>query len=127
MLPIVVELSLARDSALNDNDAEALAATTVPDSPAALADEALLATISDSGERIEGLDTMVHSVTSAQAERAGDDWPGAIVVRVSQSQGPSVRIGADGSRRAVPAQASRDVVLVLVPDPWRVVEVLQAD
>ena len=127
MLPIVVELSLARDSALNDNDAEALAATTVPDSPAALADEALLATISDSGERIEELDTMVHSVTSAQAERAGDDRPGATVVRVSQSQGPSVRIGADGSRRAVPAQASRDVVLVLVPDPWRVVEVLQAD
>ena len=127
MLPIVVELSLARDSALNDNDAEALAATTVPDSPAALADEALLATISDSGERIEELDTMVHSVTSAQAERAGDDRPGATVVRVSQSQGPSVRIGADGSRRAVPAQETRDVVLVLVPGPWRVAEVLQAD
>jgi len=35
--------------------------------------------------------------------------------------------GAGGSRRAVRAQASRDVVLVLVPDPWRVVEVLQAD
>ena len=131
MLPIVVELSLARDSALNDNDAEALAATTVPDSPAALADEALLATISDSGERIEGLDTMVHSVTGArvgqEAQEAAESWPDAAAVRVSQSQAPSVRIGADGSRQAVPAQETRDVVLVLVPGPWRVAEVLQAD
>ena len=131
MLPIVVELSLARDSALNDNDAEALATTTVPDSPAALADEALLATISDSGERIEGLDTMVHSVTGArvgqEAQEAAESWPDAAAVRVSQSQAPSVRIGADGSRRAVPAQETRDVVLVLVPGPWRVAEVLQAD
>ena len=127
MLPVVVELSVTRDAALNEGDAEALASTTAPGSPAALADQALLTALADAGERVEGLDTMVHSVTSAQAERAGDDWPGAIVVRVSQSQGPSVRIGADGSRRAVPAQASRDVVLVLVPDPWRVVEVLQAD
>ena len=131
MLPIVVELSLARDSALNDNDAEALAATTVPDSPAALADEALLAAISDSGERIEGLDTMVHSVTGArvgqEAQEAAESWPDAAAVRVSQSQAPSVRIGADGSRRAVPAQETRDVVLVLVPGPWRVAEVLQAD
>lgn len=127
MLPVVVELSVTRDAALNEGDAEALASTTAPGSPAALADQALLTALADAGERVEGLDTMVHSVTSAQAERAGDDWPGATVVRVSQSQGPSVRIGADGSRRAVPAQASRDVVLVLVPDPWRVVEVLQAD
>ena len=131
MLPIVVELSLARDSALNDNDAEALAATTVPDSPAALADEALLATISDSGERIEELDTMVHSVTGArvgqEAQEVAESWPDATAVRVSQSQAPSVRIGADGSRRAVPAQETRDVVLVLVPGPWRVAEVLQAD
>lgn len=127
MLPVVVELSVTRDAALNEGDAEALASTTTPGSPAALADQALLTALADAGERVEGLDTMVHSVTSAQAERAGDDWPGATVVRVSQSQGPSVRIGADGSRRAVPAQASRDVVLVLVPDPWRVVEVLQAD
>ena len=127
MLPVVVELSVTRDAALNEGDAEALASTTAPGSPAGLADQALLTALADAGERVEGLDTMVHSVTSAQAERAGDDWPGATVVRVSQSQGPSVRIGADGSRRAVPAQASRDVVLVLVPDPWRVVEVLQAD
>ncbi len=127
MLPVVVELSVTRDAALNEGDAEALASTTAPGSPAALADQALLTALADAGERVEGLDTMVHSVTSAQAERAGDDWPGATVVRVSQSQGPSVRIGADGSRRAVPAQASRDIVLVLVPDPWRVVEVLQAD
>ena len=127
MLPVVVELSVTRDAALNEGDAEALASTTAPGSPAALADQVLLTALADAGERVEGLDTMVHSVTSAQAERAGDDWPGATVVRVSQSQGPSVRIGADGSRRAVPAQASRDVVLVLVPDPWRVVEVLQAD
>ena len=127
MLPVVVELSVTRDAALNEGDAEALASTTAPGSPAALADQAPLTALADAGERVEGLDTMVHSVTSAQAERAGDDWPGATVVRVSQSQGPSVRIGADGSRRAVPAQASRDVVLVLVPDPWRVVEVLQAD
>ena len=128
MLPIVVELSLARDSALNDNDAEALATTTVPDSPAALADEALLAAIIDSGEQIEGLSTTVHSATGVPVGReAAESWTGATAVRVSQSQAPSVRIGADGSRRAVPAQETRDVVLVLVPGPWRVAEVLQAD
>lgn len=128
MMPVVVELSLARDSALNEGDAVALASTTVPGSPAALADEALLAAIIDSGEQIEGLSTTVHSVTGVPVGReAAEGWTGATAVRVSQSQAPSVRIAADGSRRDVPAQARREVVLVLVPDPWRVAEVLQAD
>ena len=128
MMPVVVELSLARDSALNEGDAVALASTTVPGSPAALADEALLAAIIDSGEQIEGLSTTVHSVTGVPVGReAAESWTGATAVRVSQSQAPSARIAADGSRREVPAQARREVVLVLVPDPWRVAEVLQAD
>ena len=109
-------------------DAVALASTTVPGSPAALADEALLAAIIDSGEQIEGLSTTVHSATGVPVGReAAESWTGATAVRVSQSQAPSVRIAADGSRREVPAQARREVVLVLVPDPWRVAEVLQAD
>ena len=128
MMPVVVELSLARDTALNEGDAVALASTTVPGSPAALADEALLAAIIDSGEQIEGLSTTVHSATGVPVGReAAESWTGATAVRVSQSQAPSVRIAADGSRREVPAQARREVVLVLVPDPWRVAEVLQAD
>ena len=128
MLPVVVELSLARDTALNEGDAAALASTTVPGSPAALADEALLAAIADSGEQIEGLSTTVHSATGVPVSReTAESWAGATAVRVSQSQAPSVRVGADGSRREVPAQARREVVLVLVPDPWRVAEVLQAD
>ena len=94
----------------------------------ALADEALLAAIIDSGEQIEGLSTTVHSATGVPVGReAAESWTGATAVRVSQSQEPSVRIGADGTRRDVPAQARREVVLVLVPDPWRVAEVLQAD
>ena len=128
MMPVVVELSLARDSALNEGDAAALASTTVPGSPAALADEALLAAIIDSGEQIEGLSTTVHSATGVPvSQETAESWTGATAVRVSQSQEPSVRIGADGTRRDVPAQARREVVLVLVPDPWRVAEVLQAD
>lgn len=126
MLPVVVELSLARDSALNEGDAAALASTTVPGSPAALADEALMAAIIDSGEQIEGLSTTVHSATGVPvSQETAESWTGATAVRVSQSQEPSVRIGADGTRRDVPAQARREVVLVLVPDPWRVAEVLQ--
>ena len=128
MLPVVVQLSQARDTALNEGDAQALMATTVPDSPAALADESLMTALTEAQEHVEGLDTMVSSVTAVQTDqRIEESWPGATAVRVSQFQGPSTRVGADGSKRTVPAQERRDVILVLVPDPWRVAEILQAD
>lgn len=128
MLPVVVQLSQARDTALNEGDAQALMATTVPDSPAALADESLMTALTEAQEHVEGLDTMVSSVTAVQTDqRIEESWPGATAVRVSQFQGPSARVGADGSKRTVPAQERRDVILVLVPDPWRVAEILQAD
>ncbi|WP_218961910.1 hypothetical protein [Actinomyces ruminis] len=47
-------------------------------------------------------------------------------MRIRQSQPPSTRTGADGTVRTVPAQSAREVVLVLVPDPWRVAEVRAA-
>ena len=128
VLPVVVQLSQARDTALNEGDAQALMATTVPDSPAALADESLMTALTEAQEHVEGLDTMVSSVTAVQTDqRIEESWPGATAVRVSQFQGPSTRVGADGSKRTVPAQERRGVILVLVPDPWRVAEILQAD
>ena len=48
-------------------------------------------------------------------------------VRLSRAQQPSTRTAADGTSRTVPAQASHEIILILVPDPWRVVEVLPAE
>lgn len=128
MLPVVVDLSMARDAALNAGDAEALAATTVPDSPAAAADASLMGALEEAGESVEGLDTMVSAVTPVDVgQETLAAWPGAVAVRVSQMQSPSVRVAADGTRRVVPAQVRHDVVLVLVPGPWRVAEVLPAE
>ena len=60
------------------------------------------------------------------ADRAAR-WPDAVAVRLSRAQQPSTRTAADGTSRTVPAQASHEIILILVPDPWRVAEVLPAE
>jgi len=104
-------------------DADALAATTVPGSPAAETDTRILTDLIDSGESVGGLQTSVSQMIDT--ELPGDAaalWPGARAVRVTLSQSASTRSGASGTR-TVPALASRQVVLILVPGPWRVADV----
>lgn len=122
-MSIVVALSAARDRALMAADADALAATTVPGSPAAETDTRILTDLIDSGESVGGLQTSVSQMIDT--ELPGDAaalWPGARAVRVTLSQSASTRSGASGTR-TVPALASRQVVLILVPGPWRVADV----
>lgn len=127
LLEVVVDLTGRRDAALNASDAIGLADTTVPDSPAASADAAVLDALATAGERVGGLDTAVLSVTEVDVpEDCEQTWAGARAVQVRQSQPASTRTGADGTVRTVPAQAAREVVLVLVPGPWRVAEVREA-
>ena len=126
MVSVVVGLSAARDRALTAADAGALAATTVPGSPAAEADTQVLNGLIEAGESVGGLQTSVSQVVDV--ELPGDAatlWPGARAVRVTLSQSASTRSGASGTR-TVPALESRQVVLILVPGPWRVAEVREA-
>lgn len=124
---VVVALCAARDAALVAGDAQALAATTVPGSPAAAADAGLLDALTQAGEQVGDLHTSVSQVQAATVPPdAAATWPGAVAVRVTQAQDPSTRTSQDGTR-TVPAQSARDVVLVLVPGPWRVADVRAAD
>ena len=126
MVRVVVALSAARDRALMAADASALAATTVPGSPAAEADTRVLAGLVESGERVADLQTSVAQVTDvALPGDAAVLWQDARAVRVTLSQSPLTRSGAAGTR-TVPALGSRQVVLILVPEPWRVAEVREA-
>lgn len=125
LVSVVVGLASARDQALEALDAQALAATTVPGSPAALADSELVESLTGAGETISGLDTSVSQVLEVETPAdAAAAWPDARAVQVTLTQGPSTRTGPQGSR-SVPAQAARQVVLIVVPDPWRVAEVRQ--
>ncbi|WP_257493098.1 protein kinase domain-containing protein [Actinomyces wuliandei] len=121
LVSVVVSLAAARDQALMDGDEEALAATTVPGSPAAAADEQIMRDLLASGETVTDMTTSVSQIVEVEVP-AGTTWPGARAVVVTQSQAPSSRASA-GTRRTVPAQAARQVVLILVPQPWRVAEV----
>ena len=100
----------------------------MPGSPAAQADEEMLAALKDSGETVSDLETSVSGVEMVEvpADRAAR-WPDAVAVRLSRAQQPSTRTAADGTSRTVPAQASHEIILILVPDPWRVAEVLPAE
>ena len=125
---VVTSLSSARDGALETGDSAALAATTVPGSPAAQADEEMLAALRDSGETVSDLETSVSGVEVVEVPAdCAARWPGAVAVRLSRAQQPSTRTAADGTSRTVPAQASHEIILILVPDPWRVAEVLPAE
>ena len=125
---VVTSLSSARDGALETGDPAALAATTVPGSPAAQADEEMLTALRDSGETVSDLETSVSGVEEvAVPADCAARWPDAVAVRLSRAQQPSTRTAADGTSRTVPAQASHEIILILVPDPWRVAEVLPAE
>lgn len=127
LLEVVVDLTGRRDAALNAGDGVALADTTVPHSPAANADAAVLEALAAAGESVDGLDTDVLGVTEVDVpEDCEQTWAGARAVRIRQSQPASTRTGADGTVRTVPALAAREVLLILVPDPWRVAEVRAA-
>lgn len=121
----VVELVARRDRALERADAQALASTTVPGSPAAQADAELLAALTDRGARAQGLMTTVAGVHQVEPpEAAAVRWPGAVAVRLTRTQQAYTLVEPEGVRR-VPLQPAQEVVLVLVPDPWRVAEVAQ--
>ncbi|WP_159626360.1 serine/threonine-protein kinase [Actinomyces sp. zg296] len=123
---VVTGLVAARDSALVSGDEAALALTSVEGSPAARADSELLASLRDGGERVAGLTTSVTGVSEMVGASCPDrQWEGARCARVSLSQGPTTWTGDDGAHEA-PAPGAREVVLVLVPGPWRVAEVLEA-
>ncbi|WP_103062796.1 serine/threonine-protein kinase [Actinomyces qiguomingii] len=126
LVDVVVNLTGRRDAALNAGDAEALAETTVPGSPAAQADTEVLAALTAAGESVDGLDTSVLGVVEVGVPEDCEAWAGARAVKIRQSQPPSTRTRADGTVRTVPALSAREVVLVLVPGPWRVAEVREA-
>ena len=122
MAGVVVGLSAARDRALMAGDAVALAATTVPGSPAAQADTEVLTELSDSGEGVKELHTSVSQVAEVRLpDDAEEQWAGARAVRVTLSQSASTRFGglrnADGSGpRASPGRAHRRPGAVRVAD-----------
>ena len=123
---IVTGLVRQRDAALVSGDPAALALTSVEGSPAARADAALLSALKDSGEQVAGLTTSVVGVSEVTGEACpAEQWEGARCARVSLRQGPTTWTGGDGAHEA-PAPQAREVVLVLVPGPWRVAEVLEA-
>lgn len=124
---IVTGLVRARDAALVSGDAQALALTSVEGSPAALADTALLGALRDGDERVAGLTTSVAGVSEVVGAFCPDQqWEGARCARVSLRQGPTTWTDDDGAHEA-PAQRAREVILVLVPGPWRVAEVLEPE
>ena len=122
MVSVVVGLADARDRALMAGDAVALAATTVPGSPAAQADTQVLTELLDSGEGVKELHTSVSQVAEVRLpDDAAEQWAGARAVQVTLSQSASTRSGPAGAR-TVPALQSRRVVLIVVPEPWRVAD-----
>ncbi len=106
-----VRLTRERAAALVSGDDVALAAVTVPGSPAARADIVALA----------------GSGTSSAGDRAAD-WDLEVEVEGTAACGASQRcvgVRTVTTRDGV-SDAARRVVLVLVPKPWRVVEVRPA-
>ena len=123
MASVVVGLSAARDRALMAGDATALAATTVPGSPAAEADTRVLTELLDSGEGVGELHTSISQVAEVTLpDDAAAQWPSARALQVTLSQSASTRSGPEGTR-TVPALQPRQVVLVVVPAPWRVADI----
>lgn len=113
----VRDLLTARDDALSGGDGEALAALTVPESPLAAADTALLAELTDAGVQLHGYATRVEGlqVMAAGAQRAE--------VRLRVQQTAHQRTGADGVLTQVPAQPVQCLELTLERAPaagtWR--------
>lgn len=129
LLGAVVSLARSRDAALEAGDAQALASTTVPGSGAASADQRLLESLQGSGQTVTGLRTDLQGVVEVPVAGLPLSEPvpaGARAVRATLSQASHQR-HADAGDWTVPVQRPRQVVLVLVPEPWRVLEVLEVE
>ena len=114
MASVVVGLSAARDRALMAGDATALAAE---------ADTRVLTELLDSGEGVGELHTSVSQVAEVTLpDDAAAQWPSARALQVTLSQSASTRSGPEGTR-TVPALQPRQVMLVVVPAPWRVADI----
>lgn len=127
LLRAVVQLARSRDAALESGDLQALASTTVPGSGAASADQQVLESLRDSGQTVTGLRTQLQEVKEVPVADLPLSTPApaeARAVRATLSQAPHQR-HADERTWTVPVQSPRQVVLVLVPEPWRVLEVLE--
>ncbi|WP_172120145.1 serine/threonine-protein kinase [Actinomyces faecalis] len=123
----VVDLVARRDQALEDLDAIALASTTVPGSPAAEADAGLLEALVGRGAQVQGLSTAVTEVQQVDLPpEASARWPGALAARLTRTQQAYTLVEGAGARR-VPVQPTQEVVLVLLPGPWRVAEVVAVE
>lgn len=100
------ELIAHRDAALSALDSAALAALTVPGSEAASADAALLAELTESGLRPDGLVTEVVEVRDLRRRDAG------ATAEVVTEQQAYVLIG-DGNAQPVPSQPERCALLTV--------------
>jgi hypothetical protein len=130
----------ARDEALRRGETEALALLTVPGSPAAREDEALVDLLRSAGLRADTLRTTVEDVVLVEA--TGGSGPGAVVdvvlrqgeYRLVPVRGAAADAARDGGARAggardggaptraqaVGAKEPRCVRMVLTgPAPWR--------
>ncbi|GAA4432991.1 hypothetical protein GCM10023169_39420 [Georgenia halophila] len=116
---VVDRLVAARDEAIADGDAQALARLTVPGTAAAERDAALLADLGDAGVRPSGLHTEVADVRLIDARTGADGgWRVEVVTR----QGEYTLAGSGPrSGTVVPAQEPSCTVLeVAGPAPWRI-------
>ncbi|WP_428841525.1 hypothetical protein, partial [Georgenia thermotolerans] len=122
----VVELLERRDAALTAGDGAALAALTVPGSPAAEEDGALLARLRAAGVRVEGLVTELASLEERGRAGAGGERVRVDVEVVTRQGGYALVPGgaaARGAGGAMPPQPPRCSVLTVLGPPWRVEEV----
>lgn len=115
----VPELVTLRDKALEDGDADALAAVTVPGSPAAAQDAALLSDLAGTATVVSELRTVVTGteVVTRDGDRA--------LVRTVLQQEPHLRHPGPqdpGATQDVPGQRARcvELSLLLADGEWRV-------
>ncbi|UFU04851.1 protein kinase domain-containing protein [Ruania halotolerans] len=115
----VVELTAIRDEALVSGDSELLATVTVPGSPAAERDAAVLESLQQAGERVAGLASEVSEVEVLEVNGTASQ------VRAVITQTAHERIDPTGAVRSVPAQRGRCTELSLSRHvgEWRVADV----
>ncbi|WP_163544299.1 protein kinase domain-containing protein [Occultella kanbiaonis] len=122
VLAAVPALTAARDVALAAGDARALAAVSVPGSPAAAADAGLLAALATAGLTLSGLATAVTDVELVS--EPGDE----AVVRAVLTQGEHRRTAAgDGGVATVAALPPRclEFTLAFVEGDWLIADVAE--
>ncbi|CAM3552767.1 protein kinase domain-containing protein [Occultella aeris] len=122
LLAAVPALTAARDVALAAGDAQALAAVSVPGSPAAAADAELLAALATAGLTLSGLGTAVTDVELVS--EPGEES----VVRAVLTQGEHQRtVAGSGDVATVVALSPRclEFTLALVEGDWRIADVAE--